>query len=512
MRTPCRSFWLVGICLARLASGAPETKPPSQEVRKKPEVSWQRSELPGGLRLALASGEPAEQVRLCTGFVVPLRGRDDAEQLSALVDTQMRVEALATEQQRTTGTALAWRRFDRVDGDTVLLCLSVPNDQLASALSTLSDASKSLVATRSDCDRAVEQWRAHHGLAELVRDELQAAHVQELAWLGSGAPPTLGFALRRAAAAGCEHWRAPAVWTPSTISLTVIGDVKPNLLQSEIRAQHSARQRQRAMRPTSAKVPTVPKLPAQSYPRFVRLRSSEVPTSAVILGWPFLLQGERQELGLRVIAAIIEQRLNRSLLPLERRASARVRRAGGTGTFEVEIRPTRADELSSTEERVLAVIDQLRTNHVSSGEIESALAQASSPTPLSGDLELDRAMFMAQKALLSWDARAMSQPADNPTPAELQQWTGRILSRTNIAEVFLESVAARQRGGARSEGQRPKGPTYAVKPGESLQMIARRFRVTIPELIRANRLHHPDQIAPGTRLVIPPATRTQPSK
>jgi LysM repeat protein len=51
----------------------------------------------------------------------------------------------------------------------------------------------------------------------------------------------------------------------------------------------------------------------------------------------------------------------------------------------------------------------------------------------------------------------------------------------------------------------PKGSwrTYTVRNGETLLMIARRYRVTVPDLIRANGLHRPDQILPGTKILIP---------
>jgi hypothetical protein len=295
------------------------------------------------------------------------------------------------------------------------------------------------------------------------------------------------------------------------VTLAVVGDFNLTALESEIRAHRLVRQRLHVTPGQGGRQVTAPRLLEQSFPRFVRLRTNE-PESALVMGWPVIRQAERQEIGLQVIAFLIEQRLNRTLVARERRATARMSWTNGYGTLQIEVRPTRPDELASTEERVLAVLDQLRTNQVSTTEFESALSQATSPTPVTGDLDLDRALQMAQKALLSWNSRAMTKPADtHPRPTDLLQWISRDLSRARSSEVFLEPIAPRQRAAARSEGQRPKGLTYVVKPGESLQMIARKYRVTIPELIRANHLHHPDQIAPGTRLLIPSARPATPS-
>jgi hypothetical protein len=510
MRTLCRSFWLVGICFTRVAFGSSEARPPSNEPQHAQEPSWHQAELADGLRLALARSEQSERVLLCAGLSAQALGRDSNAQTVALVDLEMRIDALAHERQRTTDADSAWRSFDRLDGDTVTLCVSVPKHELSHALSAMLDVSKPLAPSGDDCEGALGQWREHRGLAELVQADSYAARLRALTWLGSGAPEALAFSLQRIATTGCQNWRAMPAASPSPTALTIVGEIDPVSLEADIRSRRSTRQHLRAARAPYSKSQSLLKLPVQSYPRFVRLRSSEAQASTVIMGWPFIHQGERQSIGLRVIASVIERRLNRTLIPQERRATARLSEVSGYGTFEVEVRPTRSDELSSTEERVLAVIDQLRTNHVTPTEFETALTQATSPAPLSGDLELDRARRMAQKALLSWDPRAMSQPADNyPTVTDLQQWTGRLLSRTNQAELFVEAIAPRQqRGAARSEGQRPRGFAYVVRPGESLQVIARRFRVTIPELIRANHLRHPDQIAPGTRLVIPSVTPT----
>jgi LysM repeat protein len=53
------------------------------------------------------------------------------------------------------------------------------------------------------------------------------------------------------------------------------------------------------------------------------------------------------------------------------------------------------------------------------------------------------------------------------------------------------------------EAQSGEGPVYIVQPGDSLSSIASRFSVTITELMAANNISDPNQLAAGQQLVIP---------
>jgi murein DD-endopeptidase MepM/ murein hydrolase activator NlpD len=52
----------------------------------------------------------------------------------------------------------------------------------------------------------------------------------------------------------------------------------------------------------------------------------------------------------------------------------------------------------------------------------------------------------------------------------------------------------------------PKALHHTVQPGESVAAIARHYGVPYEDLVRANRLRHPEQIVVGRRLVIPGVT------
>ncbi len=47
------------------------------------------------------------------------------------------------------------------------------------------------------------------------------------------------------------------------------------------------------------------------------------------------------------------------------------------------------------------------------------------------------------------------------------------------------------------------GPIYIVQPGDSLSAIAARFNVSLNELMAANNIENPNQLAPGQQLIIP---------
>lgn len=54
-----------------------------------------------------------------------------------------------------------------------------------------------------------------------------------------------------------------------------------------------------------------------------------------------------------------------------------------------------------------------------------------------------------------------------------------------------------------SAQEMPNGPVYVVQSGDTLNVIAVRFGVSVDELIRANNLENPNMLAAGQELVIP---------
>ena len=53
------------------------------------------------------------------------------------------------------------------------------------------------------------------------------------------------------------------------------------------------------------------------------------------------------------------------------------------------------------------------------------------------------------------------------------------------------------------DGAESKAATHLVRRGETLALIARRYHVTVEEMVAANRLLSADRIFPGQRLKVP---------
>ncbi len=515
MRILCWSFWLVGICLTYAVHADPLASQQAGTVRDRQAQQWQTGEVPGGVRLALAKVSPGTRVGLCLGFEVQLLASDGRHSVSELLDLEMRSEALANQfSEHDPGGSPTWIRFALIEGATLLECLSVPTEDYASALPAVLETLRPLSLKPNDCTQTLEQWHRHEGLARLVDHESIARRAHELAWLGSRPQQaSIATELPRIDPEDCANWQPPGASNPSVVTLTVLGAPDVAATQKAILTHGAVRQRQRSVHPQHAKAASPLKLPERTYPRFVRVHSTRSTESSLMVAWPVVRHNERHELGLRQIASLIEQRLDRAWGPhADRHATARLHWSGIEGMLGIEVLPTHPGDLASTEERVFAVLDQLRSAPVSTTELNSLLDDVNTRPPLTGDLDLDQALHMAQKSLFSWNPRVMVKTSEAyPTAAELQQWIREDFSHLNVIEVFSEAPAPRLQAAALGHSQTPKGFAYTVKVGESLQMIAHKFRVTIADLIQVNRLHHPDQIAPGTRLTIPSIPRATPA-
>jgi hypothetical protein len=513
MRRLWQSFWFFGICLASAARAAPdagtEPSPSGGTVEQ-----WRFTELPDGTRLALGRIGSTERLALCATLSAASPSRDvrtDIKTLGLLVDLDMRAASL-TSRLKTKADAVThdWQPFQRVEGDRVVLCLGLPPAEQASAASALLDLVKPVPSSYKDCIDALARWRAHEGLAHVAGESALGEQVHELAWLGSREIPRSFVSLLREPPGpeACEHSKGQTT-NQFLMTLAGAGNIDVGSMESMVRSNPVLRHRQKVTHRVGSD--SVPNLPEQTYPRFVRLRRTDREDSSLHVAWPLVRSSEEQQVTLRMLASVIEHRLNQRFGPSDRRrAVVRAYWEGYRGTLQVDISPMQQDDLANTEQHVFAVVEQLRSGPATSAELASARAAVMNAARLTGDLALDLAVHLSREALVARRAPATTRtPEPAATPADLQHLAGQVLSRRNVAELLCEAAApAGPSNRGRGEGQRPKGMAYVVKSGESLQMIAQRFRVTIPDLIRANRLHHPDQIAPGTRLVIPIAGST----
>jgi LysM repeat protein len=50
--------------------------------------------------------------------------------------------------------------------------------------------------------------------------------------------------------------------------------------------------------------------------------------------------------------------------------------------------------------------------------------------------------------------------------------------------------------------EQPSIVVYFIQPGDNLWKIAKRFNTTIEELVKANNIEDPENLAPGDKLII----------
>ena len=72
-----------------------------------------------------------------------------------------------------------------------------------------------------------------------------------------------------------------------------------------------------------------------------------------------------------------------------------------------------------------------------------------------------------------------------------------------VMPFILKTASAAQAGPGGQPGTGRPPATYTVKTGDMLSSIAKRFGVSVTELVQANHLANPDALSVGQRLVIP---------
>ena len=524
MRSLCRSLWLFGMCLAGIVRADPA---PQAESGQPPPIAFRvshKSGVPGALRMSFAESEEAARVGFCLGLVVQISTSDWTQLANAAADLETRREHLQALVRDHAAPGLSqWLALDEIQGDTALLCSSVPANAFNEGLRAMLEVLRPETITYETLKQVDERWQKHEGLARFGGVDSVHQQAYSLAWLGTlDARYSITNVVDGLASRGPGLWRPATLSNPPLVAVAVAGRFDAKNSETTIRNHRWVRLRQRSVRAPNAGSAVALKRPEHTYPRFARATNTERTYSSWIFSWPVAPMDEHHALGLRTISRLLEQRLNRTLVEHDDGiATCELQRGRGYGTLQLEIRSNRPHELAWVEERVFGAIEQLRQVQVSSSELESMRSSAVSRPGASGDFVLDQALHMAQEALFSWNVRAASSMTEsNLTATELQQWVKRDLSRNNLCEVVSEAVAPRPpsggakptaHGGTSTAGQRQKLRTYTVGPGESLQMIAHKFRVTIPELIRVNHLRHPDQISPGTKLFVPMTSTSTPS-
>lgn len=464
-----------------------------------PSRNWQSetAELPGGLQLALATSDQAVRVACCLGLTVQRAARDPSLQLASVADLELRRSHLSSlVRGRDASDRARWHALDLTLGDATLLCLNVPADAVDQALDTLLEGLRPMVLNQDRIQMMLRRWQNHEGLAQL--DESNSIHqeAEMLAWLGvPDATFSLSHLAQRLGAQRFDNWHTISASVPHAISLTIAGDYDKRRVESLVRANRWLRQYAYYARANRIGPERPIRQSVFSYPRFARISDPQRDYHAWVFTWPVAPLDDLHAMGLRVIAALGEERLNRAFAsPDGESATCEAIVYRGFGSLQIEIRSYHPLEFTQVEQRVLGVVEQLRSNPVSEPDLRRAADQSQVSYVASSDDALTQAVELAQLSFLSKKAKPA---AARVTSADIQRWAKLDLGKEHRSELVSEAIPKPPK----HEPSRVRA--YWVKRGESLQSIALKFHVSVADLIRANRLRHPSQLVPGMKLLVP---------
>lgn len=515
MRPQSWSLGLVGLGLlapvqAATLIGASSAMAPALSATVHPRTV----DLSGGLRLLLAPPDGSGQVAVCLGFVVGIATADRSRQAGALADLELRREHLAaTYRERFGEGAEGTRVLEVLRGDIASLCVSVPATHWESAIAVALEGLRPVTVTAQNWIELFDRWHNHEGLASLLEEDPLRRQLQTLLWLGvPEAAVSVAGALEQTLSLKAEDMRNISVTNPQTVTLAVAGQYVTLAAEKSIRNNAALRAHLRRSMSRRAGAPALTPPQSRMYPRFARLRSAHRDRSIWLFAWPISQLDARHEMNLRIIAKLLEHRLNPSPQSVEvGTAQCELQVGRGFGSFVIEIRSRPTLELNTVEARVFSAVEQIRKTGVTDNELKPILEWAQAPNEEPINSVLDGARVLTQKSFFSGALLARSRVTQaTPSEADVRRTAERDLGRDNVVELVSEAAPPpgplNSSSKAKTAGKsypRGRGRAYTVRNGETLLMIARRYRVTIPDIIRANGLHHPDQILPGTKIFIP---------
>ncbi len=419
--------------------------------------------------------------------------------------------------------------LDVLDGDVASLCVSVSKTDWESAISIVLQALRPVVVTTQNFGDLREGWRNHQGLGSVLNEDPLQGQLQELTWLGSPeAAASIPRAIEQTKFMSGSNLIPTTPSKPSRVVLTIAGEYSPQAAEKFLRGNALVREQLRGPRSHISWLAEIAARPSHLSRRFARAKSLKRHAPVVLLSWPISQLDERHAIELKVIAHLLEHRLNRAGgLEANPIANCRLIVGRGFGSFVVEVTTKPAIEIDALEKSILSAIDQLRTSTINDSEMQLAIEKATSPSFGVMQSALDQAWTATQRA---YDFAGHAQPI-TIHDLNLRRLVEKDLLPENLAEMFIEAAPPRPvpvpsrnvrnlgsskakarpgsqySGGHMRAGQPPMnrraGRIYTVHKGESLQMIAHKYHVTIAEIIHANGIQHPDQIQPGAAIVIP---------
>ncbi len=515
------SLGLVGLGLLGALQGQSSAAAAGSEAPIIPAFAEPRQvELTGGIRLLLAPPDDSGTVAVCLGTVVGIAVNDPGKRASAVADLELRRENLVKSYREHFGEkGKSSRTLYVLNGDIAILCVSAAYDAWETAFAVALETIRPVTVTTSKWSSLVEQWRNHEGLAALVANDPLQQQLQALTWLGvPEATESIQNSIEQSSSIHADDVARASPPKSQRFVVTVAGQYTPRLVEPWLRANSLIRERVRSQKGRAPAPPALGSPQLRQNPRFAHERVPHSEGNRWLFSWPIFHLDEAHAASLDIVARLIERRLNRtSTLGKEGFVSCELRQGRGLGSLVIELRSPVLVDLDKIDKWVFSTIEQLRINPNNNDDLAQSIERVQKPeVPYPA---IVRASATTQRSFLLKSAPTTPRPATlRLLGSDISRLVERDLNRRNVAEIFGEAQApsppahANGRNVVRPQGKRTAnsrgGRLYVVQSGESLQNIAHKFHVTITEIIRENGLRHPDQIRPGSRIVIPSPAAT----
>jgi hypothetical protein len=480
-------------------------------------------DLAGNFGLVLGSPDASGKVAVCLGASVGVSGTDPYRRAAAVAEMELRREFVSKAfHERFGNSSSRARSLDIVNADRAAICVSAPTASVNDAVSVVLEALRPTSLTAERWSEVVQRWRNHEGLATTTNDNPLQRQLQSLIWLGTPEATvsitqtieqSLGLHGERVARSAPTRLQKPV--------LVMTGEYSRVDVERYIRLNPLVREFTRVQGRTQPPQQAIPEPKAKS-PRFTRERMASLDGHLWLFGWPISHLDAAHVSGVEVLARLLERYLTEQT-PLGKAGlvNCLIQSQHRYASLVVEVR-SKSLGIEAVEKWVWSGVEQLKNGQFNRAEIKEAIERAKAQVNPNVAEPLDRAWSIAARSFFPMEAASQRDMWSLSQP-ELSRIARQDLDHRQVSEIFGEALPPRPKAIAFSRGTSPtnrtkrsqtkvatpirsnRGPgrIYTVQHGESLQMIAHRFHVTVPEIIRENRLSHPDQVSPGTKIFVP---------
>jgi predicted Zn-dependent peptidase/LysM repeat protein len=548
---------VVGVAAAAVppASAEPEQKPAAQ-------VAVERFRLRSGLRAVLSVEPSSPTVAACLLLNVGVRSEAPAQDGAAHVMRRMLRAGVTPAQQL---PELVESRGGRMETygfmDRTRLCSVLPSSELELAVWVVSRQLLHGPISREAFEHEKQQALAHHrawvmdrvygrGSERLHQLAFQGLFAYERGTLGSfaGLEALQYQAMQRFFV---EHHR------PNQAVLSLAGDFEASRARALVR-------KYLADQPAGAAAPAAPVaiMARQTTERYSSIDDAGAKVPALFFGWPIAKLAPEERCALELLAFIVAEGdgslLNQELMRrtrLARSVSAWFTDHRDPRLFGIQVVASPKSDIVAIRRHVQQVIARLAQQGPTQAELAHGQRKLEADVAFRLASHLERAALLADVELMSGDARRANErtaQCSAVTPAQIRKVVSQRLGlyRRTLVELYppgwrdpgpaavmpkyhivgngetligiakkhgvgLEALVSLNRLDPKKAifpGQKltvpkgravPKQRTYTVKKGDTLSGIAKRHKVTVDGITKANRLQRNKPIRPGQVLVIP---------